>query len=525
MFDTLIENGTVVDGTGALWYRAAVGIQGATMTILRGDTTSCDSLSRIDASGRVVCPGFIDVHSHADLSHITKPTNDTKLRQGVTSEVNGNCGIGYVPLSQVPKQSMSHYFGGVTGRAAETSTWNRVAEYLAAVDMRSATNQGFLVPHGCLRLEVVGWAPRAATREETRRMARMLEEAMEEGALGLSTGLTYPPGMWAEMDELTELCQVVRRMGGVYATHVRYTRGDGVLDGFREAISIATASRCRLHISHFYVPAALRGHPEKMLKLIDDARADEVDVTFDAYTYEYGSSTLASILPGWAYEGGPEELVRHLHDEDSRNRIRHEGPPRWSPQDILINSVSAGEDKECEGRILSDIAGARGQDAWTLIFDLLVNSDLEVSFTVKTGDCDDIAPFLQHDAYMVGSDALLVEGHNNPRTYGTFPRVFDTYVRRKRSLNLEGAIRKMTWMPAQRFGLRGRGQLSNNAPADLVVFNPRTIGSSSTLNHPDSFPVGIDHIVVGGVTVFGDGMVTGATPGRALRRESTPDCA
>ena len=321
-------------------------------------------------------------------------------------------------------------------------------------------------------------------------MADILRTALEEGALGLSTGLTYPPGMWASTEELVELCSVLRELGGIYATHVRYTLGDGLLDGFREAISIARTSGCRLHISHFYVPAALRGKPDRMLALIDDARKSGVDVTFDAYTYVYGSSTLASVLPGWAYEEGPESLLVNLSGDTVRNRIRAAGPPRCRPEDILIASVAAGEDKDCEGRILTAVAESRGLDAWDTIFDLLQRNGLDVSFTVEAGDSDDIAAFIKHEAYMVGTDALFVDGHGNPRSYGTFPNLLQTYVRNRKCLSLEDAVRKMTWLPARRFGLVGRGQLADNAKADIVVFDPLQIGTSSTLDCPDVRPSG-----------------------------------
>ena len=525
IFDTLIEHGMVVDGSGAPWFRAAVGIRHGVVTLLRGDTTSCQSLRRIDASGRIVCPGFVDTHAHSDLALYSHPTCESKVRQGVGSEINGNCGIGFAPMGQSAKQSMSHYFSGVMGRTAETSTWTSVGQYLDAVDGKVGINQGYMVPHGGLRLETVGWEGRSATAAEIRRMADMLRHGMEDGALGLSSGLTYPPGMWAETSELIELCAVVREMGGIYATHVRYTLGDGVTDGFREAIAISRASQVPLHISHFYVPAVLRGDPNTMLAIIDDARAQGVDVTFDAYTYEYGSSTLASVLPAWAHTEGPEGLLRHLCDESFRQRLRDEGPPKWPANRMLVASTVAPQDKECEGRMLSDIAEVRGQDVWDAIVDLLVRSDLEVSFTVETGDCNDIAAFVTHDAFMVGSDSILVDGHSNPRTYGTFPRLLETYVRQRGCLSLENAIRKMTWLPAQRFGLAERGLLRDNARADIVVFDPLTVGSSSTLSEPNVCPVGIDYVFVNGVAVLESGKLTGVTPGTVLKRKPAESCA
>jgi N-acyl-D-amino-acid deacylase len=420
---------------------------------------------------------------------------------------------------------MSHYFGGVMGRTADDSLWTSVGEYLGAVDGKVGINQGYLVPHGSLRLETIGWMGRSATSVEKQHMAGRLRQGIEDGALGMSSGLTYPPGMWADTSELIELCAVVREMGGVYATHVRYTLGDGVLDGFREAIAISRASQVPLHISHFYVPAVLRGNPARMLAIIDDARAQGVDVTFDAYTYEYGSSTLASILPAWAHTEGPDGLLRHLRNESFRERLRAEGPPKWPANRMLVASTVAPQDKECEGRMVSDIAESRGQDVWDAIVDMLCRSDLEVSFTVETGDCGDIAAFVTHDAFMVGSDSILVDGHSNPRTYGTFPRLLEMYVRQRKCLSLENAIRKMTWLPAQRFGLAERGLLRDNARADIVVFDPVTVGTSSTLLKPNVFPVGIDHVFVNGVSVLENGKMTGATPGTALKRRFVESCA
>ncbi len=515
MFKTLITGGTIIDGTGNVGFRGAIAVdEMGRVKVLTGDVTGVQARSTIDATGMVVCPGFIDVHTHSDLAALADPLDECKIRQGVTTDFIGLDGMGYAPLSSDNLRHMLRIWSGISGYPELKYDWDSVAEYLERYRGTTSTNTGFLVPNGCLRAEVVGWDDRSATPSEIKQMQDLLRRAMNEGALGLSTGLTYPPGSYARTDELVELCRTVAECGGVYATHVRYDLGDNALDGFREAVKIGQLSGCPVHISHYATIIATRGRPDLLLSIVDDARQRGMDVTFDSYPWPAGSSYLCAALPGWAQDGGPERLLSYLRDEKGREAMRCAAPPlSGAASQLVISAVSSEKNRWCEGMTIEAIAQKLNKDVWDTVCDLLLDEHLGVAYYTFTGHMDDVRTIMVHPAQMVCTDGLRVGTMPNPRTYGTYPKILGQMVRDEHLMTLEQAIRKMTSFPAQRFGLADRGILRDGMAADIVVFDPYTVSCVATFENPRQFPLGIEYVFVNGTMVVERGKHTQATPG------------
>jgi len=520
MIDTLIVGGNVIDGTGNVGYRAAVAIDDeGRIGIITGDVSGVKARSTIDATGQIVCPGFIDVHTHSDLAALAEPLDEPKIMQGVTTDFIGLDGMGYAPLSKPNLERMLRMWSGISGYPDLDYDWSTVAEYLERYRGTTSTNVGFFVPNGCLRAEVVGWENRPATTDEIRAMQDLLRQGMEEGALGLSTGLTYPPGSYASRDELVELCKTVAECGGVYVTHVRYDMGDKAYDGFREAVKVAELSGCPLHISHYATIIATRGRPERLLSLVDDARARGLDVTFDTYPWPAGSSYLPAALPQWVQDQGPEEMLAYLKVPEAREALKQEAPPLSGDADqLVVSAVSSEKNRWCEGQTVRAIADRLGKDPWDVVCDLLVEENLGVAYYTFTGHMEDVKTIMCHPAQMVCTDGLRIGGMPNPRTYGTYPKILGQMVRDEGVMELEQAIRKMTSFPAQRFGLADRGILRDGMRADVVVFDPYTVSCVATFANPRQFPIGINYVFVNGTLVVDNTCHTKATPGTPLKR-------
>ena len=516
--DILIRNGRIVDGTGQTWFRGSVGVTGDTMTILRGDTSAVQADRIIEASNYVVCPGFIDMHSHSDLMLLSNPQHEAKVRQGVTTEALGMDGLSYAPTSPANLEHLLHYLAAVNGSPPEGVRWSSVKDFLGLFDQRVSCNVVYFVPHAAIRVEAMGWEDRVPTAVETRRMQELAVQGMHDGALGFATGLTYPPGAYSDTDELVAVCQAIKDLGGFYVTHVRYSLGDRLLDPFREAIIIGRRSGAPVHISHYHNP--VDGMGEKMVALVDAGRNSDVDVTFDQYPYPAASTLLHSLLPYWVHAGGPAALLQRIQDRRVREEIGDSVDPQWGMtlDYYIFSHIKSDRNKEWEGRSLTDLARAQGKKMVDAICDLLIEEDLEVAFVARTGNPDNIRTIVKHPAQMVGSDGLLTGGHPNPRTYGTFPYVLGQLVREEGLLRLEEAVRKMSAIPAQRLGLKDRGILRDGMKADMVLFDPDRVAARATFEEPRQYPEGIDYVLVNGKLVIDNGAHTGALPGRALRR-------
>ena len=521
MLDLLITGGQIIDGTGSAGYYGAVGVEGNRLRILRGDISSVQATRIIDASNCVVCPGFIDMHAHSALMMLVEPRHEPKVRQGITTEVIGVDGNTYAPFTrQEDFDKFLQLNAGLEGNPSLPDRWSTVAEYLAMFDSRVAVNVAYLIGNTPLRICAVGWANRTATGEELEYMKTLLREGMEEGAFGLSTGLDYPPGSYADTAELIELSREAARLGGIYHTHVRYALGDRFLDPFKEAIEIGRRGDIPCQLTHFYQRVPVEGRPASMLlELVEEAREEGLDVTFDSYPYNYGSTRLLILIPQWAHDGGPDKLKEALRSAEVRDKFREEIKPRGAGWDqTWLTYFKKPHNQQYEGRHLAEVAEMMGKDVIDTMCDLLLDEELQTSFVMLGSNRMTLPKFIQHPLSMVGSDALLLGDNPSPRTYGTFPNILSEFVRDEKFLSLSSAIRKMTSFAAQRLGLKGRGLLRDGMYADIVVFDPRTVKAPATQANPKQFPVGIEYVIVNGKVVVEKGNHTGVLAGRALRR-------
>jgi N-acyl-D-amino-acid deacylase len=535
-YELLIVDGTVVDGTGAPGYRAAVGVTrefaggSARIVVLRDADAIEDAVGRtarlVHARGKVVAPGFIDLHSHSGLMILAEPRHEPKVRQGVTTEVVGIDGLSYAPIpDRAVLAELVEMNAGLDGHPDLAYDWDSVASYLDRFDAGLGVNVAFLVGNSALRLGTTGWDERDPTGAELASMRSILRESMEEGAYGLSSGLDYPPGSYASTAELADLASVAAKLGGFYHSHVRYTLGDRFLDPFREAIDIGRRGGSPSHITHFYHRATFPGTPDQMLALVDDARAEGLDVTFDSYPYEWASTRLLITLPPWAQAGGPGPTKERLADRAVRDRIRGEMRERGvlyagkgGIADIRLGYFARAANLAYEGRTLGDVGAERGGDLVDVLCDLLLSEGLRINQVTPGPNLEGIRRFYEHPVSMVGTDSTFVGAKPSPRTYGSYPRILGQLVRDEALLALEGAVAKMTSMPAARLGLKDRGRIADGLVADLVVFDPATVRANATYDEPRRFPDGIEQVVVNGTLVVDGGAHTGALPGRALRR-------
>jgi len=526
MLDLKIEGALVIDGTGSAGNRADVGIRGERIAAL-GDLSRERAGRVLNASGRALAPGFIDMHSHSDWRLWSNRRAESKIRQGVTTEVVGNCGFSPAPTSTEFLEDMRRFALYVP--EGMDFAWRSVGDYLAAFDRGgTALNVIQLVGHGTLRVAAMGFARRAPTATELTAMQRMLGDAMEEGAWGLSTGLIYAPGSYASTEEIVALARVAARQRGFYASHIR-GEGATLLEAVSEAIRIGREGDLPVQISH--VKAAGRPNWGKVagaLELIDAARAEGLDVMADVYPYTASSTSLRTLLPDWALEGGVDAMLARLEDPATRGRIRKdlEAPPAAGQSLLGWDNVMIAwcpPRKDAEGRRIAELAAARRLDPLDTVFELLRDARGVASMILFQLDEADLRRALRHPQVMIGSDGSalattgeMAAGKPHPRSYGTFPRVLGEYAREQRLLSLSEAVHKMTGLPARRLGVRDRGVVRIGARADLVVFDPRRVVDQATYDEPHRYPAGVEHVLVNGSIVIKDGEHTGSLPGRVL---------
>ena len=525
MPELLIRNGLVVDGSGSPGFHAAVLVEDETVAILRGEIPSSITAEReIDATDRVVCPGFIDLHSHAGLTIMGEPHHDPKIRQGVTTELVGVDGISHAPFKT--REELERYIwldSGLNGYPPQPADWLTVADLLGRYDNRVAINIAYILGNSPVRIWSVGWNDRPATDGELDDMCAVLREAMEEGAWGLSTGLDYPPGAFASTAELLALARASARLGGFYHTHTRGSlRAQGLLAPFEEAIEIGRRAESPVHLTHYRQSAQGQGSHHDYLSLVEDARDEGLDVTFDCYTYPYSGTMAAIMLPHWAKDGGPERVMEALSDPEDRARLKADilatgnDPGRW--ENAWLTYFRKPHNAKFDGKSVAEIGEMRGQEPVDALLDLIYDENLSVSFVGRGTNPQTLPAFVSHPYGMIASDAILFGEFPSPRSYGCFPIVLAEFVRAERHLRLPEAIRKMTSFPAQRLGLPDRGLLRDGFKADIVVFDPVTVKAPATREQPKQFPVGIEYVIVNGQVVIDRGENTGALPGRALRR-------
>jgi N-acyl-D-amino-acid deacylase len=528
MAGIVIRNGRVIDGTGNPWFRGDVVINGGRIEYvgrpLEGAVERAGTV--IDARDMCVCPGFIDMHAHPDLTVLYKDVQDYKLRQGVTTEVAGNCGFTAAPLNPGTQEMLKRYLSFITPPSGASWRWRTFGDYLNAVDSTSpATNLAALVGHGTVRIAVTGFDQRAPTSGELEQMKGLVEEAMEAGAFGLSTGLVYVPGTYAETGEIVELARVAARYGGLYATHMR-NEGERLLDSIGEAIEVGRRAGLPVQISHH--KASGRGNHGKVrdsLALLERTREEGLDITADQYPYHASSTTLQAVLPPWAQEGGVDQVIRRLQDGSTRERIRgellnaaNETRMGASLDRTMVSSLASEANSPLIGHTIEEIGHLRRQDPVDAIFDLLLEERCAVAMVAFAMSEEDVRTVMAHPTTMIGSDGLYSPGNPHPRVYGTYPRVLGRYVREQKLLSLEEAVRKMTSFPARKLGLHGKGILRAGADADLVVFDPVRVIDKATFERSAQYPEGIEYVLVNGQVCVEHGEFTGRTAGRVLRR-------
>ena len=514
-FDLLVHGGKLIDGTGSPWRRADVGIRDGRIAAV-GSLPRAAAGETIDAADRFVCPGFIDVHSHTELAIMRDPAHMAHVAQGVTTDITGMCGLSVAPASAETLPVLTEYLAPILGDYDLGRRALSVSDLLGMLDGRSAVNVGYLAPHATLRIDAVGMTARPPEPEEVARVRFMLDEAMQQGALGLSVGLTYFPSHTASLDELISLCEVVSAHGGMYSTHLR-SYSDSIEEAIDETVEIGRRARIPVHVAHLRMLGQVQGKAEQILSRIDDARASGVDITFDCYPYLLGCTLLACfMMPAWFFEGGTDASLARLEDEGERARLRHESTVAdWDK--LTITAVGDETDQTWVGKTVAEIAEASGSDPFDACCDLLRAARLRVTGIGSPSDDEDLCQALRHPAGMMGSDTVPVGTRPHPRAYGTFSRFLATYVRDRRLMPLEEAIRKATSFSAQTFGLLDRGVLRPGMAADVVVIDFEGLEDMATYENPQQSPTGIEHVIVNGRTVVRSGNHTGELPGRALR--------
>jgi len=528
MVDLLLDGARVVDGTGSPWFEGAVAVDGGRIaSVHRGEASRPEAATTVDVGGEVVCPGFVDTHSHSDLELFDAPALAPKTRQGVTTEILGQDGFSVAPVGGDRVEEWRRQMGPLAGEVDREWTWRSVSEYLDAVEANGiGPNVATLVGHGTVRHEVLGMADRAPDEDELEAMADLVTAALEDGAIGLSTGLVYTPQTYAGTDEVERLAGRLAPYGRPFVAHVRSERSR-IWSALDEFVDVGDRQGVPLHLSHFKMGGPPQhGRADRGIALLEAARDRGVDITAEVYPYTASSTTLTYVLPPWVYAEGTDAALEHLADEDSRRRIRRdvreyriedwENPGAYSGWENVV-VTQAERTREFEGETVAAVAEARDTDPVLAACDLLLENDLRVSIVNHFLAESDVRDILGCERVNVASDGLF-GGKPHPRVYGTFPRVLGHYARDENLLSLEEAVRKMTALPARAMGLQRKGVLRPGMDADLVVFDPQVVSSPATFDDPRQYPRGISHVLVDGEFVVRDGAGTDARPGTAIRK-------
>ena len=546
-FDLVLAGGRIVDGCGNPWFYGDVGIRRGRIAHIAPPGTLHGQWN-LDMGGRFVAPGFVDIHTHSDLSILVNRQAESVVRQGVTTEVIGNCGMSPAPISGARLAEMRHYWGQLADAPGVTWRWRSFGQYLRALQRGGLSiNVASLAGHGALRIAAMGFEARTPSSTELEEMKKLMAEAMTAGAAGLSTGLVYPPGCFAHTDEIVELCRVVADHKGLYASHIRGER-ETILDAVAEAIEIGRQAGVPVQISHNAPKYGAPCDASANLSLVDQARARGQDVTVDNDVHTDLGPALIDALPQPFHGRGVAEVIALLRDPKSRQEIRDEivrdRLPAFGPVGLLkhgqwqrITVMHAPHTPEASGKTIAALAGERGVDPFDLYFDLIVANGDAVDAILDYIDEANIRILLKHPAVMICSDGEVLAPYGplndpppySPCSYGEFPGVLERYVRERAVLTLEEAIRKMTSFPAQRFGLADRGVLRPGAWADVVIFDLERIHDRATNlyphtdpfeNFPHQYPEGIDYVFVNGVMVVDGERHTRALPGKVLCRKA-----
>jgi N-acyl-D-amino-acid deacylase len=524
-FDLVLHGGTLVDGLGGPRRRADVGVRDGRVAAL-GDLSGAAAADRRDVTGRIVAPGFVDIHAHSDFTILSDPRARSAVRQGITTQINGNCGMSPVPAPPQRRDEVRLAVNTVDPDASIGAAWTTYNDYLRALGaVHPAIHQAPLIGHITLKVAAGGNRPGPATPDERAAMVRMLEEAFDGGAVGVSTGLMFPPAISADFAELEALGRTAAKHDRLFAAHMR-NYNDHLLEAVEEVVRVARETGCRLQVSHLAAAGRRNwGKVPQALELIDRARAEGLDVASDIYPYVAGSANLSQLLPEWAQDGGTPEIVERLGDEGQRRAILEDWKTslffQWDEVEIVL--PDQGMD-DLIGLTVEEIGRRRGQDPALTMLDLVRDTENRVIMVAYGRSEGDLRAVLSHEATSIGSDSLAMDpdgpsgaGRPHPRNFGCYPRFLGRYVRDQGLTSLENGIRMSTSAAADRVGLTDRGRLVEGLPADIVVFDEATILDTATFQDPKQFPVGTDLVLVDGrIVVEGDRQHDDVRPGEVL---------
>lgn len=524
MYDIIIRNGQLYDGSGIPWTKLDIGIKGKSIVKI-GKLDKETAKLEINAQDLAVAPGFIDAHSHSDLLCTKPEIHKIKVLQGVTTELLGQDGISVAPVSEVTKPLWQKQLEGINGDIGEWE-WNTIDEYLSFLDGSNLLgNVAYLVPHGAVRTLVMGFEGRESTKEEAKKMRELVEEGMRQGAFGFSSGLVYPPNIYSNKDELIELCKGVAKYDGCFVVHTR-NESTSILESLEEVIDVARQSGVRLHISHFKVMGEKNRHKyEQALQMMDSARGIGIEITFDQYPYTAASTAFHAILPPWVHSGGPEKMLERLIDMESREKIKYDFENNYSYENsviscgwdnMVISSTNSEKNKKLEGKSITEISRLWNKDPGDTAMDLLIEEKGNATMVIHWGREEDIEKAMIHPLQTVGSDGIF-GGKPHPRLMGSFSRVLGRYSRDKGIISLSKAIQSMTGSTAQLLRLKDRGYLRENYIADIVIFDPEIICDKATYENPLQESVGIHHVIVNGEVMVKYGKITSNCSGQVLR--------
>ncbi|KPL23152.1 MAG: hypothetical protein AMS23_07010 [Bacteroides sp. SM1_62] len=528
-FDIIIKNGQVIDGTGAPAYKKDIGLIGNKITAI-DDLQNSTADIVIDGEGLVVSPGFIDIHTHTGIHLMVNSNAESKIHQGVTTEVSGNCGSSPFPLNEIDFQELDRNTFEEYGIHID---WKDTDGFLRTLeDQKVSINYVTFTGHGTIRSHVIGKNDIQATPEQLKEMKALLERSMAEGSFGLSSGLEYAPGSYASTAELIELSKVVSKNGGIYATHIR-SEDDQVEEAIQEALRICKEAEVSTQISHLKACNQANWHKiDHVLEMIHDAAASGMPVKADRYPYIAYGTGLSMFLPLWSRQGSKEEILSRLQDDSMVTKIRdyaeNKGQDIGGWDRVVIGSCFSEKNKIWEGKSIDACALELNTTPFEFIRNILLEEQNRVSIIGFAMDEDNLKKVLSSPHVMVGSDGTAVapygklsEGKPHPRFYGTFPRVLGKYAREDNIFDLATAVYKMTQMPATKLGLEKRGLIASDYYADIVLFNPETVIDNASFSDPHQFPTGIEYVIVNGRITIEKGKHTGAQAGTVLRHHST----
>ncbi|MCJ0053807.1 D-aminoacylase [Clostridioides difficile] len=524
---TLIKHGLIVDGNKTPAYEGDILIENEKILKISQDLNE-EAEKVIDAKGRVICPGFIDTHSHSDLVILVNPYNEVKIRQGITTEVLGQDGISMAPLPQEHISSWRKNLAGLDGESDEIDwKYETTENYLKMMDYNGVgLNETYLVPHGNVRMEAMGLEDRPATKEEIQKMCEITERELKAGAIGLSTGLIYIPCAYSLTEEIIEMCKVVAKYDGVFVVHQR-SEADTILTSMEEIIEIGKQSGVKVHFSHFKVCGKANWkYIPQVIELLEKAEKEGIRVSFDQYPYAAGSTMLGVVLPPWAHSGGTDKLIERLSDENERAKMKKDianGIEGWDNfiefagiDQIFVTSVKTEKNKDTIGKSLLEIGKMRGKDPLDATFDLLKEEENAVGMVDFYGLEEHIIGFMKRDEQNVCTDGLLA-GKPHPRAYGSFPKILGRYVRELNVLTIEEAVYKMTKKAATSFSIKDRGELKEGYFADIVIFDKDTVSGCDDFINSMQYPTGIDYVIINGNCVVEEGKYNKIKAGKVLK--------